>query len=121
MVMARKAIEATYTDVMTITNLQETEDQETGETKFAEVQILQETPCRISFGSVPPASKSGEVSAYDIAQPITLFVSPDVEIKAGCTIHVTRCNVTKQYHRCGKPALYPTHQETALELVEDRA
>ncbi|HDF5622307.1 TPA: hypothetical protein PC346_003842, partial [Clostridioides difficile] len=55
-------------------------------------------------------------------QTIKLFISPNIEVKAGSKLIITnQNNVTKEYVRSGESAIYPNHQEVILELLEDKA
>ncbi|HBG5847838.1 TPA: hypothetical protein OUL20_003776, partial [Clostridioides difficile] len=57
-----------------------------------------------------------------LEQKIKLFISPDIEIKAGSKLIITnQNNITKEYIRSGEPAIYPNHQEIILELFKDKA
>ncbi len=118
MEIVRLAIEQTYTDRMTVTVMEKTMNQETGETQFKPVEVSKDVPCRLSFGTKSSAAPAGEIPAYTVSQPVKLFVSPDIAIPPGSSVSVTRCGVTKKYRQSGEPALYPTHQEIILELDE---
>ncbi|HBG1494195.1 TPA: hypothetical protein KPH48_002465, partial [Clostridioides difficile] len=48
---------------------------------------------------------------------IKLFISPDIEIKAGSKLIIN----DKEYVRSGESAIYPNHQEIILELFKDKA
>ena len=52
---------------------------------------------------------------------IKLFISSDIVIKSGSKLTVTQTGVTTAYTGSGVPAVYPTHQETILELFESWA
>ncbi|TQX27951.1 hypothetical protein D1N55_18600, partial [Clostridioides difficile] len=52
-----------------------------------------------------------------LEQTIKLFISPDIEIKAGSKLIIN----DKEYVRSGESAIYPNHQEIVLELLEDKA
>ncbi|MDE3563871.1 hypothetical protein PV597_18395, partial [Clostridioides difficile] len=62
------------------------------------------------------------VSATDgkvakLEQTIKLFISPEIEIKAGSKLIINN----KEYVRSGESAIYPNHQEIILELLKDKA
>ena len=116
---ARKAIEATYFGALTVTERQQVTDEQSKLTKNVEVVVLENQPCRISFERLQTAVQSESVAT--ITQGVTLFVSPDVSIKAGSKLTVTQDNVTTDYTRSGVSAAYPTHQEIALELFKEYA
>ncbi|MGO0854089.1 hypothetical protein ACTPDQ_21135, partial [Clostridioides difficile] len=57
-----------------------------------------------------------------LVQTIKLFISPNINIKAGSKLIITtQNNITKEYIRSGESAIYPNHQEIILELFKDKA
>ena len=117
-IVHRKAIERTYTDTCTVTEYAKI--TKTNKTKaFKEQEVYCDLPCRLSFNTVNSASGTG--TATKISQIITLFISPDIDIKAGSKITVTHDGRTTEYKRSGFPAVYKTHQEIPLELFEENA
>lgn len=117
-IIHRKAIERTYTDTCTVTeNEKYTKTNKT--TSFRAKTVYEDEPCRLSFKTVNSASGTGTVTK--ISQLITLFISPDIDIKAGSKITVTHDGRTTDYKRSGFPAVYKTHQEIPLELYDENA
>ena len=114
----RRAIERTYTDTCTVTEY-ETHKKENKTTGFRETVRYSEEPCRLSFGSKNAAVGTGTVT--NISQSVKLFLSPDIEIKAGSKITVTHDGRTTDYKQSGFPAVYSTHQEISLELFDRKA
>lgn len=114
---ARKAIESTYTGLLTVTEYQAVKDPVTHITKNQKVVVLENQPCKMSFETITTAIQT-ETAAI-ISQAVKLFVSPDVTIKAGSMITVTQNGVTTEYTSSGVPAIYPTHQEIMLELSDN--
>ncbi len=114
----RRAIEKTYTDTCTVTECEKYK-KSNKTTAFREKQVYADVPCRLSFKTVNTASGTGTVTK--IGQIITLFISPDINIKAGSKITVTHDGRTTEYKRSGFPAVYKTHQEIPLELFEENA
>lgn len=114
---ARKAIESTYTGLLTVTEYQAVKDPVTHITKNQKVVVLENQPCKLSFETIKTAIQT-EAAAV-ISQAVKLFVSPDVTIKAGSMITVTQNGVTTEYTSSGVPAIYPTHQEIMLELSDN--
>lgn len=114
---ARKAIESTYTGLLTVTEYQAVKDPVTHITKNQKVVVLENQPCKLSFETIKTAIQT-EAAAV-ISQAVKLFVSPDVTIKAGSMISVTQNGVTTEYTSSGVPAIYPTHQEIMLELSDN--
>lgn len=114
----RKAIEKTYTDTCTVTEYEKY--KKANKTNgFRERNMYENVSCRLSFKTVNSASGTGTVTK--IGQIITLFISPDIDIKAGSKITVTHDGRTTEYKRSGFPAVYRTHQEIPLELFEENA
>lgn len=116
--MHRKAIEMTYTDTCTVTQ-SEKYKKVNKTTSFRDVTVYTDEPCRLSFRTVNSATGTGTVTK--IAQTVTLFISPDIDIKAGSKITVTHDGRTTDYKRSGFPAVYKTHQEIPLELYDENA
>lgn len=114
---ARKAIEATYSGTLMVTEMQKVKDERSKLTKNVEVVVLENQPCKLSFEKLQAAIQSDSAAA--ITQGAKLFVSPDVSIKAGSKITVSQDNVITDYTCSGVPAIYPTHQEIVLDLFEE--
>ncbi|HGH0429441.1 TPA: hypothetical protein ACJHEQ_003993, partial [Clostridioides difficile] len=71
-------------------------------------------PCKLSCKNIVSATE-GKVAKLE--QTIKLFISPDIEIKAGSKLIIN----DKEYVRSGESAIYPNHQEIILELFKDKA
>lgn len=116
MQQARQAIESMYTDKCDIIERQERTDPITKKTSFQEVTVISEQPCKLSFGSVPVTSNG---DAAEMVQTVKLFISPDISIKPGSKIVVTKPEqLPVAYSNSGKPATFTNHQEITLELFE---
>lgn len=113
---ARKAIEATYFGVVTVTEHQKVKDERSKLTSDKLVIVLENQPCRLSFEKLQTAIQSD--SAATVTQITKLFLSPDITIKPGSKMTVTQDNVTTDYTCSGVPAVFPTHQEIVLNLFE---
>lgn len=113
---ARKAIEATYFGTLTVMEMQKVKDEQSKLTKMKPVVTLENQPCKLSYETLKEAGQPEPASA--VTQITKLFVSPDVEIKAGSKITVMQDGVSMDYTHSGMPAVYPTHQEIILELFE---
>lgn len=111
---ARKAIESTYTGVMTVSERQSVKDPNTHITSTKEVVVLENQPCKLSFETIAATVQTDTAAA--LSQGTKVFLSPDVSIKAGSKLTVTQNGVTIAYKSSGVPAVYPTHQEIMLEL-----
>lgn len=116
---ARKAIEMLYRDKCTIVEYQPIKDPITKRTNNKEVVVLENQPCKLSYKNIT-STEQGKVAR--IVQTIKLFISPDIEVKAGSKLIITnQNNVTKGYVRSGESTIYPNHQEIILELFKERA
>ncbi len=113
---ARKAVEETYFGTLTVTEMKRVKDISSGLTRSEPEVVLEGQPCRLSFELLKAAAATEPAAA--VAQAAKLFVSPDVEIKAGAKITVEQDGRTADYARSGIPAVYGTHQEIVLELFE---
>ena len=114
MVIARKAIESTYTGICTVSEYQSVKDEKTGITRQRDVVVAERLPCRLSFESKTAAMPSETVSA--VAQVVRLFIAPEITVKNGSKVTVTQNGITTEYAASGVPAVYITHQEIMLEL-----
>ena len=108
--MVRRAIERYYDKKCTVTEYQKTKVN--GVVSFAEVQVLVDIPCRLSYNTITSNNETDSVSK--IHQVTKLFISPDVTIPTGSKITIDDVN----YSRSGVPAVYDTHQEIILELFK---
>ena len=103
-----------YQGRATVIEYQKVKD-EWGMTNFQEVTVLEDQPCKLSFETL--TSSTGDPVAT-VSQSVKLFISPDVEIPAGCKIVVTRFNDLERtftYSRSGEPGIFTNHQEIMLE------
>lgn len=116
---AKKAIESTYSGVVTVTEHKKVKDPVTKLTEESDAIVLENQPCKLSFENVKAAVQSDSVAS--VTQVTKLFLPPDVRIKAGSKITVTQAGVTTNYACSGVPAVYPTHQEIVLDLFESWA
>lgn len=111
----RKALERLWKDRCTVYHRVKVTDPKTKLTDFEEKPLLQDQPCKLSFETLN--STDGDHVAT-VAQSVKLFISPDVEIPAGCKIVVTRFNDLERtftYSRSGEPGIFTNHQELMLE------
>ena len=113
--ITRKALESMYSGVCNIIERQKVTDPVTKRTAFSEVTVLLSQPCRLSYKSAP-ITRDGE--AASVTQEITLFISPDVEIKSGSKIEVTQRGRTTAFSNSGEPKVYDSHQEISLTKWE---
>lgn len=112
----RKALERGYEGVCTITNAQEYE-KPNGAIGFKNVTIVENQPCRLSFGNSPVAQAGSGV--YNANQTIKLFLAPEIEVKAGSIITITQHGVTTTYQCSGLPVKRDSHQSFELEVMDN--
>ena len=112
----KKAIQSLWDGRATITVREGVLDERTGRTEPVERVTASELPCRVSFATVKSTEPDEE--AARVAQTVTLYIDPSVVIPAGSKITVTQNQVTTDYERSGKAAVYTDHQEVPLELWE---
>lgn len=122
--MVKNPLSLIWTGKVTIYEYQDKTNPETFQTTHELVAVVTDEPCRVSFGEHAYAfgkTVSTENGSPVISQTITLFIRPDLDIKAGSVIEVTQNNVTTKYKRAAQPAVHSNHQEILLELYEDHA
>ena len=119
MVNVRKYLEQQWTDRATITEYRKTVDPITHESIPSVVDVMTDLPCRISFSTLVTAGINNGVA--NVSQTIKLFTAPDIDIKEGSIITVTREGHAEKYKRSGVPAWYNSHQEIPLEKYEEYA
>ena len=90
-----------------------------GRTEPVEKVTASGLPCRISHQTVKTTEPTEEAAL--VAQTVTLYIDPSVDIPEGSKITVTQNGVTRDYERSGKPAVYTCHQEVPLELFKEWA
>ena len=111
----RKALERLWKDRCTVYHKVKVKDPDTKLTDFDEKPLLQDQPCKLSFETL--SSTDGDPVAT-LTQSVKLFISPDVEIPAGCKIVVTRFNDLERtftYAKSGEAGVFTNHQEILLE------
>lgn len=112
----RNAIEQMYEDKCTVIEYQSVKDPITKQTKKQEIAVLENQPCKLSFSTVRTTDDSD--NAASVSQVVKLFLAPNVSIKAGSKIIVTRGEQEYVYKSSGEPNTLFTHQEIALELFK---
>lgn len=111
----RRTIEKMYTDRCTISRYQDYKDPVTKETRLQLVTVYEDHACRISQRAL--GSNNQTEVQNDIAYETKLFIAPELAIKQGDVIEVTRGEVLRTYE-AGEPFLYSTHQEVSLQREE---
>ena len=110
----RQALERLWKDRCTVYKREKVKDPVTKLTDFEEKPLIQDQPCKLSFETL--TSTSGDPVAV-VSQTAMLFLSPDVEIPAGCKIVVTRFNNLERkftYSKSGEAGVFTNHQEIQL-------
>ena len=115
---ARKHIESLYFDTCNIIERQRVKDADTCITSWEEITVFKNVPCKLSNETV---KATGEGVSSSLILSVKLILSPDLDIKAGSKIEVTRNGKTTIYKNSGEPARHFNHQEIILELWDDWA
>ena len=110
----KKAVQSLWVGKATITVLDGVLTPANGRTEPTESVTVSDAPCRISHTTIKSTQPSEEAAA--VAQSVTLYIDPSVDIPEGSKITVTQNGMTRDYERSGTPAVYSTHQEIPLEL-----
>ena len=110
----KKAVQSLWDGKATITVREGVLNEANGRTEPVERVLVTEEPCRISHTTVKATEPSEEAAV--VAQSVTLYIDPSVDIPEGSKITVTQKGVTRDYERSGTPAVYTVHQEVPLEL-----
>ncbi|WP_410769585.1 ABC transporter ATP-binding protein [Fontibacillus sp. BL9] len=116
----RLALERKYTDRVTVKRMGRVKVN--GETKQQLVTVYEGQPCRISQKALGINGQTETVN--QIAYDTKLFIAPELEIKQGDTLTVTRGrNIAAGWeavapgreYKAGEPFPYETHQEISLQ------
>lgn len=107
-----------YCDRCTIIEKIEDTDPITNVTSLKDMIIHEDIPCRLSISNITVTSDDG---AAKVTQQIKLFISPEIEIRAGSKIIVTHSGNKVAYKKSGFPAMHTNHQEIILDLLEEHA
>ena len=100
-----------YDSICSVT-IQEKYEKENGSTGFRDTMIIDNQPCKLQFSTVD-AAQQGDAMAT-VSQVIRLFISPDVYVPAGSKITINAVD----YTHSGAVAMYNTHQEIVLKLLD---
>lgn len=111
----RKAIESMYKGRCNVYEYRNVRDDVTKITSQKEVLVLKNWPCKLSYEKINSTNQSG---AAQISMSTKLFISPDINIKAGSKIVVTQNGVTTAFSNSGEPGRFTNHQEIMLTLFE---
>lgn len=116
---ARKDIEKLYIDTCSVYEYQQQTDSSTHITRpNVEVLVHENVPCKLSHKTVTYAN---EGVANSLTHVTTLIINPEIDIKPGSKILVTRDGVTAAFKNSGLPARHINHQQITLEQLDARA
>lgn len=82
-------------------------------TRFEEVLLYENLPCRISYVSHIKAKAFGKVGTdlgYEATQKVKLFLDPDVVVPTGAIVVISG----RRYMYSGASAVYSGHQEIVM-------
>jgi hypothetical protein len=115
--IVRRAIESLYLDTCDIYEYQKVVNDDFS-TNVELVLVHEQIPCKLSYRDM---NQTYDVHTPTIKLIAKLIINPDIEVKAGSRIVVTRKGVQTAYKNSGKSARYFNHQEIMLELEEETA
>ena len=114
--LVKSAIEHLYDGVATIKEVRKRKNEKNiMVTEW--VVVATDLPCRVSYKTLAPAV--GSDTADTIAQAITLFTAPDIDVKPGSRITVRQRGREMKFSSSGIPAVYDSHQEIPLARIEE--
>ena len=109
----RMALERLWRDRCKIIVREPVTDPVKKTTDFTERVLVDNQPCKLSFGSLPTAEQGNVATA---GQTIKVFMAPEISVPPGSKIVITRGDVSVDYAQSGQPAVFFSHQEISLEL-----
>lgn len=114
-VAIRTQYEKMYQDTCTIVEYQKTRNTDKS-TKFEEVTVETDIPCRLSYKS---GTTTGETeSASHLTQDIEVFLNPELVVKAGSKLVISHLGRDIEFKCTGEPSIYQTHQQLRLEIFK---
>lgn len=116
--IARKHIEMLYLDRCDIYEYQTVVDPDDHTTSSQEVLVHEGVPCKMSKYTSKPSYDGIVELQY---QQIKLIINPDIEVKPGSRILITRGDKTVAYKNSGDPVRCFNHQEIHLVSEEREA
>lgn len=115
--LARKYIEELYLDRCDIYEYQMVVSDDDYTTGMQKVLVHENVPCKISYKATGQTHDDVVDTRFQVTR---LIINPDIEVKAGSCIVVTRNGVSTNYKNSGQPSIYFNHQEIGLELEDER-
>ncbi len=87
---------------------------------FNEKVVYSDVPCRLSFNTNRSVNESADEYGHilEVSQKVKLFLSKDIEVRAGSRISISQNGKTYKYKKSGTGRFYQTHQEISLVLEE---
>ena len=116
--VARKYIEMLYSDKCDIYEYQTVVNPDDCSTETKEVLVHENVPCKMSMRTTS-ATEDG-VSEHQY-QFVKILINPDIDVKSGSKVVVTRGGKPVNYKNSGSPSKFFNHQEIGLVLEEDDA
>jgi hypothetical protein len=121
----RAAIERLYTDRCIVYRYGDAKNEVTKETKQTPQPVQINQPCRLSQRAI---GQNNQTEAQnDIRYETKLFIAPEIEIRQGDMLEVTRGRDTPEgwepiaptrKYKAGEPFIYATHQEISIQRKE---
>lgn len=106
----RRKLEKTYEDRVTVQRIEKVKVN--GETKQQLVGVYEQQPCRISQKTL--GTNGQTESTNNTMYETKLFIAPELEIKQGDSLTVSRGQVTREY-TAGESFVYASHQEISIQ------
>ncbi|MDN4069260.1 ABC transporter ATP-binding protein [Paenibacillus vini] len=116
----RLNLERTYTDRVIVKRMDKVKVN--GETKQQLITVYDQQPCRLSQKVLGANGQTETVNK--ITYDTKLFIAPELEIKQGDTLKVTRGRNTTtgweaiapgREYKAGEPFIYESHQEISIQ------
>lgn len=113
--VARKMIESQYDRLCDVYEYQSVKGPDKI-TRKQEVKVIESQKCRISYSKINSTNQS--TGASEQSTVTKLFIAPDIEIKPGSKLVITKGDLTETFANSGSSACYETHQEIMLTNFE---
>jgi hypothetical protein len=107
----KKTLSSLWKDTVTVSEYQEIE-KPNGSTGFAEVAVLENQPCKLSFSTLQTTAQNDDNAS--IVQTTKLFLDNAVVIKPGSKLTVEHNGRTFVFAQSGEPGVFTAHQEIVL-------
>lgn len=114
----KAALHVLWVDTCTITGYQEYR-RENKTMGHAEVEVLTDIPCKLSFESLQPVNQTE--TAAGLVQSAKLLIDNEIVIKAGSKITVKHCGRVFEFQQSGEAGIFTNHQEIMLVPFEEYA